>query len=270
MATVEGIRPPAVAGRFYPEDPAELAATVDSLLEAAPAGELAAPPTALIVPHAGYTYSGAVAAAAFRALKPFAQHWRRVVLIGPAHYVPVPGLALAPHAAFATPLGLVRVDREASEWLWQTCPQVAVHARAHAPEHALEVELPFLQRLDCRAPIVPLLFGGADDEETAAALDRVWDGETLLLVSSDLSHYEPYEEARRHDAATAAAIEALDPRPIGPREACGYRAIRALLRLARARGLEPRRLALANSGDAGGERSSVVGYGAWAFIPAQG
>ena len=105
MATVEGIRPPAVAGRFYPEDPAELAATVDSLLEAAPAGELAVPPTALIVPHAGYTYSGAVAAAAFRALKPFAQCWRRVVLIGPAHYVPVPGLALAPHAAFATPWG---------------------------------------------------------------------------------------------------------------------------------------------------------------------
>lgn len=261
------VREPAVAGTFYPAHPRELERTVAALLEAAPEIRLPAAPRALIVPHAGYVYSGPVAAAAFRTLAPGLGGIRRIVLIGPSHYVPFAGLVLAPHAAFRTPLGIVRVDVEAGEELLEL-PQVGVHARPHAPEHALEVELPFLQVLGGSFRIVPLLFGGTDDAETAEVLERVWpeeDPETLLIVSSDLSHYEPYEAAKAHDAATAEAVEALDPRPIGPAEACGYRAIRALLHLARARGLRPVRLALASSGDTAGPRDSVVGYGAWAF-----
>jgi len=261
------VREPAVAGSFYPADPRELERTVRELVEQAPDIPLRRRPRAVIVPHAGYVYSGPVAAAAFRALAPWLHEVRRVVLIGPSHHVPFPGLVLPPHAAFRTPLGLVGVDADAAEELL-ALPQVGVHARPHAPEHALEVELPFLQLLGGAFSIVPLLFGGTDDAETAAVLERAWpagDEATLLVVSSDLSHYEPYEKARAHDAATARAIEALDPRPIGPSEACGFRAIRALLQLARERKLEPVRLALSSSGDTAGLRDSVVGYGAWAF-----
>jgi len=265
VGVVESVRAPAVAGRFYPAEAAELVRTVEALLDAAPAMALPGPPRALIVPHAGYAFSGPVAAAAFRALAPWLGNYRRVLLIGPAHHVPVVGLALAPHAAFATPLGLVRVDREGGERLLARCAGLCVHARPHAPEHALEVELPFLQVLGAEARILPVLVGGSDDAETAEVLEAAWDAETLVLVSSDLSHYEPLDRARAHDAATAAAIEALDPRPVGPAEACGYRAIRALLPLARARGLTAHRLALATSADAGGSSASVVGYGAWAF-----
>lgn len=261
------VREPAVAGTFYPAHPRELERAVAALLETAPKVELPAPPRALIVPHAGYAFSGPVAATAFRAVAPYLPGVRRVVLIGPTHYVPFAGLVLAPHAAFRTPLGLVRVDTETGEDLLEL-RQVGVHARPHAPEHALEVELPFLQVLGGAFRIVPLLFGGTDDTETVEVLERAWpadDPGTLLIVSSDLSHDEPYGTAKAHDAATAAAIEGLDPRGIGPAEACGYRAIRALVHLARERGLVPVRLALASSGDTAGPRDSVVGYGAWAF-----
>ena len=259
------VRPPAVAGRFYPEEPELLARTVAELLEQAPVAAHAAAPRALIVPHAGYVYSGSAAACGFKLLAPHRGALRRVVIIGPAHYVPFMGLALPPHEAFATPLGTMPVDREGVAALLEL-PQVSVIARPHLPEHALEVELPFLQQLFGPLLILPLLFGGCDDGETAEAIARVWDEETLLVVSSDLSHFQPYEEARRHDERTAAAIERLDRRAIGPDDACGYRALRALLALARERGLRAERLALHNSGDVGGGRDSVVGYGAWALF----
>ncbi len=258
------VRPAAVAGSFYPAAPGELRGLVDALLDRAEPVSLPGMPRALIVPHAGYVYSGPVAATGFRALAESGLRPRRIVLIGPAHYVPFPGLALSPAQAFATPLGLVPVDTGLCERL-AALSQVAFAAQPHAPEHALEVELPFLQRLFADLAILPLLFGGTSDAETEEAIDRVWDEETLLLVSSDLSHYEPYERAKAHDRATAEAIERLDEEPIGPAEACGYRAIRALLRLARKRDLRPLRLDLRSSGDTAGDRSAVVGYGAWAF-----
>jgi AmmeMemoRadiSam system protein B len=256
------IRPPAVAGRFYPRRPDELRAEVTGLLAEAPAGS-EAPPKALIAPHAGYVYSGQVAAAAFGKLGNGGI--RRVVVIGPAHYVYFQGIALAETEAFATPLGEIPLDREAIADLL-SLPFVRHSAEAHAPEHSLEVELPFLQLRLGDFALVPLLVGAAEPEQVAAVLRSLWGGpDTLIVVSSDLSHFHPYEIARRLDAATAEAIEAGDWRALGPDRACGYLPIAGLLIVARERGLSARRLALCNSGDTAGSRDEVVGYGAWRF-----
>lgn len=264
------IRPPAVAGRFYPDDPQLLRRAVAACLAAADVPDLPGRPKVVIAPHAGYPYSGPVAGAAFRVLETLAGGLARVVLIGPAHWIPFRGVGVSRAHAFATPAGLAPVDREAVGELLDRGEAVPAD-RPHAPEHALEVELPFLLAVVGEVPIVPLLFGDTDDATVTAALRRVWGGpETLVVVSSDLSHYEPCGLARKHDAATAAAIERLDPSAIGPSEACGWRAVRAALRLAREHGLVPVRLALANSGDTAGPRDSVVGYGAWAFCDAGG
>lgn len=254
-----------MAGRFYPDDPSLLRRTVDAHLAAMPGPDLPGRPKVVIAPHAGYPYSGPVAGAAFRSLRPVASDVERVVLVGPAHWVPLRGVGASRAHAFATPLGHTPVDREAVAELLDHGEAVPAD-RPHAPEHALEVELPFLRAVLGEVPIVPLLFGDTSDAAVTAALRRVWDGPaTLVVVSSDLSHYEPYEVARVHDAATAAAIERLDPSPIGPYEACGWRAVRAALALARERRLVPVRLALASSGDTAGPRDAVVGYGAWAL-----
>ncbi len=264
------IRPPAVAGRFYPDDPQLLRRAVAGYLAAAQIPNLPGRPKVVIAPHAGYPYSGPVAGAAFRALPTLADGLARVVLIGPAHWIPFRGVGVSRAHAFATPAGLTPVDREMVGELLDRGEAVPAD-RPHAPEHALEVELPFLLAVVGEVPIVPLLFGETGDDAVTAALRRVWDGpETLVVVSSDLSHYEPYGLARKHDAATAAAIERLDPSMIGPSEACGFRAVRAALQLAREHGLVPVRLALANSGDTAGPRDSVVGYGAWAFCEPAG
>lgn len=262
------IRPPAVAGRFYPDDPRQLRRAVRHYLDAAPAEALPGRVKIVIAPHAGYPFSGPVAGAAFRPLAAHDREVARLVLIGPAHWVPFQGVGVSRADAFATPLGLVPIDRSAVAALFDWHEAVAADW-AHAPEHALEVELPFLQTLLGEVPIVPLLCGTCDDAAVMAALRRLWGGpETVIVVSSDLSHYEAYDAARAHDARTAAAIEALDPSSIGPFEACGFRAIRAALALAREFQLVPVRLALANSGDTAGPRDSVVGYGAWAFCAA--
>ena len=262
-------RPPAVAGLFYPADPARLRAEVSGLLPdaeltAAPAGLR---PKALVAPHAGYAFSGAVAAAAFATLMAgTAQAIRRAVVIGPSHHAAFRGIAAPTAQAFATPLGRVPVDREALSSL-AGLRFVGPADESHAPEHALEVELPFLQlRLGAFAA-VPLLVGEAAPEEVAEVLRRLWGGpETLIVVSSDLSHFHEHGTARRRDAATAAMIERGDWRGLGPGDACGFRAVAGLLVEARRRGLEARRLALCNSGDtAAGSRERVVGYGAWAF-----
>lgn len=258
-------RLPAVAGTFYPGDPAALAAEVAAYL-----GEAAAParagraPKAIIAPHAGYAYSGPIAASIYARLAPRAGAIRRVVLAGPAHRVFVRGVAVPAADAFATPLGRVPLDHEAIEAL-RALPFVEVSERAHAQEHSLEVHLPFLQSVLGDFRLVPLVVGEARPEHMAALFDTLWGGEeTLVVVSSDLSHYLPYEAARKRDAATAASIMRLDP-SLAPEDACGAAPINGLLALARRRGLEAERIDLRTSGDTAGGRDRVVGYGAFAF-----
>lgn len=255
------VRRPAVAGMFYPGSPVELRSTVEDLLRGVPADRGPAP-KAVIAPHAGYAYSGPIAAAAFQALAglPLA----RVLVLGPAHRVPVRGLALPGADAFATPLGEVPVDTEAAAAL-SDLPQVTTFPEAHGPEHSLEVELPFLQVLFPGVPVLPIVVGDADGDEVAEVLDRLWGGpETAVVISSDLSHYLPYDVARRVDRGTADEILALEG-PLHSRQACGAYPINGLLVAARGRGMAPRLLDLRNSGDTAGDRGRVVGYGAFAF-----
>jgi AmmeMemoRadiSam system protein B len=221
-------------------------------------------PKAIIVPHAGYVYSGPVAAPAFVALRAGADVITRVVLIGPAHRVRLKGIAAPTVDAFETPLGPVPVDREAIAAIAEL-PFVELDDVPHAPEHALEVELPFLQTVLSTFRLVPLVVGDARPSEVAAVLARLWGGaETLIVVSSDLSHYLSDAAARRRDGATAQAIEARDWRTLGFDDACGARPVAGLLFEAERRGLAVRRLALANSADTAGDHGRVVGYGAWA------
>ncbi len=258
-------RPPAVAGLFYPEDTTGLRRTLHELLAAVP-DRRAASPKALIVPHAGLAYSGAVAAYAYTRLKPLATTIRRVVLLGPAHRVPLRGLALPVASAFATPLGSVPIDaagvRQALE-----LPQVSTSDVAHNYEHGLEVQLPFLQVCLENFALLPFVVGDASAEEVAAVIEHLWGGpETLILISSDLSHYHGYAEAQRIDQNTADEILALTP-ALHPRQACGATPINGLLLCARRHGLRIELLDLRNSGDTAGDRDSVVGYAAFALTP---
>jgi MEMO1 family protein len=260
---MSAVRPPAVAGSFYPADAGRLRAAVEGYL--ADANGSRAAPKALIAPHAGYVYSGPVAGHAFAALGEGASAIRRAVVVGPAHFVPFRGIAAPGAGAFRTPLGEVPLDLAAIEAL-RDLPQVRLADVPHEPEHALEVELPFLQAVLGDFTLVPLLVGEATSDEVAEALDRLWGGpDTLVVISSDLSHYEPYARAREHDAATAAAIERLDAASLGPRDACGWLPVGGLLVAAGRRGMQVTRLDLRNSGDTAGPRDQVVGYGAWAF-----
>jgi hypothetical protein len=258
-------RRPAVAGLFYPQDAGELARAVDGHLESARGPVLNAPPKALIAPHAGYLYSGPVAGSAFAALRPAAQRIARVVLLGPSHFVPFSGLALDPAEAFLTPLGEIPIDREAVSRL-RTRPRVEVLEAAHLREHSLEVELPFLQRVLEGFTLVPLVTGEITAEESGEILDELWgDNETLVVVSSDLSHYLDYESAEVVDEETARLVAAVEPTTLRPDQACGCHAINALLHVARRRGLAGTILDLRSSGDTAGGRDQVVGYGAFAF-----
>lgn len=261
------VRPAAFAGSFYPGAPAALDAAVRAYLAAAPAGAAAeATPKALIAPHAGYVYSGPVAASAYARLSARRGQIERVVLLGPSHRAYLQGLAAPGVDAFATPLGEVPIDHA---WLARALAlrQVQVLDRAHEFEHSLEVQLPFLQVALGAFSLVPLVAGDASPQDVAEALDLLWGGdETLVVVSSDLSHYEPYESARQQDGATARAIESLHPEAIGEDDACGRVPIRGLLVAARARGLSVRALDLRSSGDTAGPRDRVVGYGAFAVV----
>ncbi len=246
------VREPEVAGLFYPEDPDALRGAVRGYI-----GEGSGPaPKALIVPHAGYVYSGPVAGSGYRLWE--GARGNRVVLLGPAHRYPLAGLASHGADSFATPLGRVPVDREAAARV----PRVDA---AHRGEHSLEVHLPFLQSLFEDFCLVPLVVGDAAPAEVADALEAVWGGpETFVVISSDLSHYHDYETAKRLDRRTADAIEGLRANEVGPDAACGCRAIGGLLEVARRRGLHVTTLDLRNSGDTRGQRSEVVGYGAFA------
>jgi predicted class III extradiol MEMO1 family dioxygenase len=311
------VRAPAVAGSFYPADPAELRALVERCLsEAGPAPRAEPLAKALVAPHAGYVYSGGVAAAAYQRAARLAGRVSRVVLLGPAHRAFLRGLAAPRADAFATPLGVVPIDRPALDGLIDL-PQLSLSDAPHAGEHSLEVQLPFLQvvlgarasapgllselrpaqrgeaeRSSARVSVseregaqrpaqrgeaerssswrlVPFVVGDASDEEVQEVIERLWGGaETLLVVSSDLSHYHDYESARKIDAESRRAVEALEPGGLGRESACGAVPVRGLLCAARRLGLVARTLDLRNSGDTAGGRQRVVGYGAWSFHPA--
>ena len=259
-------RPPAVAGAFYPGDPATLSATVDQLLaEAEPVSGIQ--PKALIVPHAGYVYSGSTAATAYAMLAPWAKTIRRVILLGPTHRVAVDGIALPEAEVFSTPLGRVRLDAQAIAVI-ADLPQIVFSDKVHAFEHSLEVHLPFLQRvLECFT-LIPLAVGDAAPEAVAEVLDLLWDGpETLIVVSSDLSHFLPYATAQQVDSNTCRHILQFDTH-IKPEQACGAYPINGLLLTARQRGLTPTLLGLCNSGDTAGDKNRVVGYASFSFTEA--
>ena len=262
------VRPAAVAGMFYPGSPAALAESVRACFAGATPAVGTVPPKALIVPHAGYVYSGPIAANGYALLKGARATIRRIVLLGPTHRVAVRGLALPSARAFATPLGVVEIDRKAAA-LALSLPQVVEHDAAHAFEHSVEVQLPFLQAVLDEFRIVPFAVGDATADEVADVLERLWGGpETVIVVSSDLSHYHRYAEARAIDQATAETILALGP-AIDHEQACGATPVNGLMLLARRRGLAPALLDLRNSGDTAGDRSRVVGYAAFAFSEAR-
>ncbi len=256
------VKPPAVAGMFYPADPGTLKAQVGAFLNAARAEE-SAPPKAVIAPHAGYRYSGPVAGSAYAPLRALAGRVKRVVLLGPAHRVGFRGVAVSSAEAFDTPLGAVPVDAEGIR-LARGFPFVSDHDAAFAEEHSLEVHLPFLLETLRSFRLVPLLVGEAAPEDVGKLIDALWGGpETVFVISSDLSHYHDYDTARERDAATSKAIESLDYGAIGYGDACGRNAVNGLLYLARGRGLRARTVDLRNSGDTAGGRDRVVGYGAY-------
>jgi len=263
---MQTVRQPAVAGAFYPGQATELALDVRTLLADVPldTGNAGPVPKAIVVPHAGYVYSGSTAALAYARLAAARQIIRRVVLLGPAHRVPVRGLALPGDDYLATPLGQVAVDQAAVAQLAQL-PQVVVNRSVHAQEHALEVQLPFLQTVLDNFKLVPLVVGDATPEEVAEVLERLWGGpETLLVISSDLSHFLPYHSAQQTDNRTVQSILNLDG-PLSHQQACGGTPINGLLLAARRHGLQPQLLGLCNSGDSVGDRDRVVGYAALAF-----
>lgn len=258
-------RPTAVAGSFYPANRSLLEIMVQDFLSqvSAAGGGL---PKAIIAPHAGYIYSGPIAASVYAQLRQGRGRIERVVLLGPSHRVAFRGAALSGAESFATPLGDIPLDRVACSTLPATLPFVLESDQAHAQEHSLEVHLPFLQAVLGGFTLLPIVVGSAAPQEVAQLLDRLWGGdETLIVVSSDLSHYHPYAIAQSMDRATSNAIEALNPGAIHPEGACGRIPISGLLLAAQKRGLKAQTLDLRNSGDTAGSKDRVVGYGAYAF-----
>jgi AmmeMemoRadiSam system protein B len=261
----ELVRFPAVAGTFYPASRNELDALVTSMLAAAKPSATTRCPKALIVPHAGYAYSGPVAASGFARVAAQGGAIRRVVLVGPAHRVRVEGLVSPGVSHLRTPLGDAMVDLDALA----AVPEIAANAAVHAREHSLEVELPFLKKVTPNAKVVPIAVGAADHMAVARVVETLWGGpETLVVVSSDLSHYLPYDDARAVDRRTADRVLALDPKPLGGEDACGATGINGMLVAARGRGLAVELADLRNSGDTAGSRHEVVGYGAFALYEA--
>lgn len=268
------IRPPAVASLFYPGSSDELRRTVRQLLresltegdEPIPTENLEAGTTlrALIVPHAGYVYSGAVAASAYRHLQDCRDRISRVLLLGPAHRVWLQGVAVPTTEAFETPLGAIPLDTECLAELESTYPFVQGRDDTHAEEHGLEVQLPFLQEALSEFRLMPLVVGEVEAESLADLLEGFREDEhTLIVISTDLSHYLPYAAAQGRDARTAEMIESLDPQALTAEDACGAYPLRGLLNLAAHHRWDIRRQDLRNSGDTAGGRDRVVGYGAW-------
>ncbi|OOZ42151.1 AmmeMemoRadiSam system protein B [Solemya pervernicosa gill symbiont] len=258
MATV---RQPAVAGMFYPSDPTELRTMVDGYLSEA--AEVARVPKAIIAPHAGFIYSGPIAASAYTAIAAARHQIKRVVLLGPAHRVGFHGLAASHADFFRTPLGDVSIDKAALEKIIEL-PQLHWLDEAHTLEHSLEVQLPFLQRLLDDFTLIPLVVGDCAATEVEQVLKLLWGGdETLIVISSDLSHYHDYLTAQQMDRTTSNAIEQLDGRAIHYESACGRNGILGLLAAVEKHQMTIRTIDLRNSGDTAGARDQVVGYGAY-------
>ena len=258
------IREAAVAGQFYPGNAEDLGRAVERLLADA-ANEACDAPKALIVPHAGYVYSGPIAASAYACLRPHRNQYSRVVLLGPCHRVPVRGLALSGADVFRTPLGDVPLDKAAIARL--ESQDVRIFDATHEFEHSLEVHLPFLQTVLDTFMLIPVVVGNTTAERVAKALDELWGGpETLIVISSDLSHYLSYDQARAIDGETRQAIEDLEVRGVDHDCACGATPVGGLLISAKRRGMKVTTLDLRNSGDTAGDRRHVVGYGSWMFI----
>jgi len=257
------VRPAAVAGMFYPANAAELRHDIDDYLNHAEISPHS--PKAIIVPHAGYMYSGPIAASAYINLRPLHSQIKKVVLLGPAHRVPFHGLAATSAHFFMTPLGKIKIDRAAIEQI-SHLPQVITLDEAHEQEHSLEVQLPFLQVLLDDFELIPLVVGDASKNEVAEVLNALWGGqETLIVISSDLSHYNSYTIAQQMDRTTSVAIEKLQPEHIHYDMACGRNPVNGLLEVARQKHLHAKTLDLRNSGDTAGDKSRVVGYGAYIF-----
>lgn len=257
-------RQPAVAGIFYPGDPQQLREAVSEYLRHGSSAALSAPAKALIVPHAGYVYSGTIAGQAYAQLRERRSTIRRVVLIGPSHWVCLRGAAVPRAEIFTTPLGLVPVDRDLKALLLKHAVVVESDA-PHAMEHSLEVQLPFLQALLDEFTLLPVVLGSAAATQVAALLEAVWgEEETLVLASSDLSHYRRYDAAQQIDARTSAAIIRRQA-TLSDDDACGAVGINGMLHLARQLDLQVTQLARCNSGDTAGDRTRVVGYGAFAL-----
>lgn len=256
-------RAPAVAGMFYPGDPHDLRIAVRSYLDHAVQRNDPAPKV-LVVPHAGYAYSGPIAASAYATLANGASRIRRVVLAGPTHRIAVAGIAIPGASGFDTPLGRVPLDMTMLDRLARL-PGVGISDQAHRLEHSLEVQLPFLQMTLGSFDLVPLAVGDASPAMVADVLDAAWGGpETLIVVSTDLSHYHPYDEARQIDSATNAQLVSLQG-TLTPEQACGCHAVNGLMLSARRRGMRALALDVRNSGDTSGDRAAVVGYGAFAL-----
>jgi len=259
---MNNIREPAVAGTFYPARGGELHDMLETLLAAAP-GDGQSPPKAMIVPHAGYIYSGPVAATGYARLRSVADRVQRVIIMGPSHRVAFHGLAVPDDSVFRTPLGDIPLDTDSIQALL-ALPQVHLDNDAHRLEHSVEVHLPFLQEILDSFVLVPIVVGDASPAEVCEVISSLWDGpETLLVVSSDLSHYHDYETATRLDRATSRAIETLAFEKIGYEHACGRNPVSGLLLYARQHGLTVETLDLRNSGDTAGPRDQVVGYGTY-------
>jgi len=254
-----------VAGAFYPAEQDALKAEISEAFRQSVLAEPGPLPKALVVPHAGYVYSGPIAASAFSLLEPLRHKTKRVVLMGPSHRVYLDGIGVTSADVWDTPLGRVTIDNDFRSTMLDL-PWMQVDDRAHAPEHSLEVEVPFLQTVLDEFTLLPLVVGETKPSEVADTIDAVWDTpDTIIVVSTDLSHYLPHNEAVTRDTATARQIVAMEPTRIDDHDACGCRPLRGLLLSARQRGLTVRQLDLRNSGDTAGDRERVVGYGAFAI-----
>jgi hypothetical protein len=258
------IRTPAVAGMFYPAHAQELRNLVKNLLQQVT--KITGPvPKAIIAPHAGYIYSGPIAASVYARVAQARDTINRVVLLGPSHHVPLRGLAASNMTSFATPLGNIPIDRPAIEEIL-TLPQVSLLEQAHEREHSLEVQLPFLQEVLKEFKLIPLVVGETTPQEVGEVLEKLWGGpETLIVISSDLSHYQDYQTAQQMDKQTSKAIENLRPEDIHYEQACGRNPVNGLLSVAKVKGMQAHTVDLRNSGDTAGSRQQVVGYGAYVF-----
>ncbi|NQT61751.1 MAG: AmmeMemoRadiSam system protein B [Candidatus Marinimicrobia bacterium] len=260
------IRPSAVSGMFYPGDPHILEDQISGFIHERP-NETTAVPKAIIVPHAGTIYSGSIAAAAYRTLLQYRHVIRKVILLGPAHRVYLQGLALPTDDQFQTPLGEINLDTKTIQKLVDDYPQISFSDQAHAEEHSLEVQLPFLQKVLASFRLIPFVVGEATQKEVADVIEYLWGGdESLIVISTDLSHFHSYDEAVKLDTIAANHIESFQGELLGDHSACGRIPLRGFLHLAKQKGMSIKRLDLRNSGDTSGRKDQVVGYGAWGLF----